>query len=153
MTVAANRVVVRPVTAADYAAWRPLWDGYVAFYGATVPDEVTDATFARCLDRDAPMYCFVAEADGAVVGFATIVLHLGTWSLAPLCYLEDLFVGEAARGKGAARALLDYLAETGRAQGWRRLYWQTKPDNAAARALYEKVGTQMDWIRYDCDFA
>lgn len=146
-------ITVRPVTAADYPAWRTLWDGYVAFYQASVPDEVTDATFARCLDRDAPLYCFVAELDGAVVGFATIVLHLGTWSMTPVCYLEDLFVGEAARGRRVARALLDFLAETGRAQGWRRLYWQTKPDNAPAHALYEKVGVRTDWVRYDVDLA
>ena len=32
MTAAAP-VSVRPATAEDYAAWRPLWDGYNAFYG------------------------------------------------------------------------------------------------------------------------
>lgn len=144
-------VTVRPVSAADYAAWKPLWDGYVAFYGATVADDVTETTFARCLDREAPMYGFVAEVDGAVVGFAIVVLHLGTWSTAPVCYLEDLFVAESARGRGAARALMDFLVEAGRSQGWHRLYWQTKPGNAAAHALYEKIGIQTDWVRYDVD--
>ena len=26
-------VTIRPLAEADYAAWRPLWDGYNAFYG------------------------------------------------------------------------------------------------------------------------
>lgn len=144
-------VTVRPVSAADYAAWRPLWDGYVAFYGAAVADDVTETTFARCLDREAPMYGFVAEVDGAVAGFTIVVLHLGTWSTAPVCYLEDLFVAESARGRGAARALLEFLVEAGRSQGWQRLYWQTKPGNAAAHALYEKIGMRTDWVRYDVE--
>lgn len=144
-------VTVRPASADDYAAWRPLWDGYVAFYGATVPEDVTETTFARCLDRNIPVYCFVAEADGVVVGFATVVLHLGTWSLAPVAYLEDLFVSDSVRGQGVGRALLEFLVSACRDQGWRRLYWQTKPDNAAAQALYDKVGTRTDWVRYDVD--
>ncbi|MFA7429607.1 MAG: GNAT family N-acetyltransferase [Rhodospirillaceae bacterium] len=144
-------VTVRPVAATDYAAWRPLWDGYCAFYKTEVPGEVTETTFARCLDRDAPLYGFVAEVDGAVAGFALVVLHLGTWSKAPVCYLEDLFVSESARGRGAARALLTYLVEAGRSQGWKRLYWQTKPDNAPAHALYEKIGIRTDWVRYDVE--
>ena len=44
-----NAVIVRPVENADLAAWKPLWDGYNAFYGragaTALPDEVTQTTW------------------------------------------------------------------------------------------------------------
>lgn len=140
---------IRPATAADEAAWRRLWAGYVAFYGATLPDDVTAATWARCLDAATPMLCRLACDGDAVVGFAVAVVHPGTWSHQPLCYLEDLFVSVGARGKGAGRALIDALAAEGRTAGWSRLYWQTKPDNDAAHRLYGTVGQRTDWVKYE----
>jgi hypothetical protein len=41
-----------------------------------------------------------------VIGFAMCVLHEGTWSTAPICYLEDLFVDAAERGAGPVRRSL-----------------------------------------------
>lgn len=42
---------IRPVVSADLDAWRPLWDGYNAFYGrkgpTALPEEVTSVTWAR----------------------------------------------------------------------------------------------------------
>ena len=32
----------------------------------------------------------LAEWKGEVAGFTHSVLHAGTWTLAPICYLEDL---------------------------------------------------------------
>ena len=47
-------VIVRPVRREDYAGWRPLWDGYNAFYeraGPTaLPEAVTAMTWARFFD-------------------------------------------------------------------------------------------------------
>ena len=32
-----ERLQIRPVRRADYDGWRPLWDGYNAFYGTNRP--------------------------------------------------------------------------------------------------------------------
>ena len=44
-----DMILVRPVTRADYAGWRPLWDGYNEFYGRhgpnTLPEDITAATW------------------------------------------------------------------------------------------------------------
>ena len=32
----ADQIVIRPVGADERAAWEPLWDGYIAFYKATL---------------------------------------------------------------------------------------------------------------------
>ena len=64
------------------------------------------------------------------------------------CYLEDLFVSEAARGKGVGRALINDLKALAKAKGWHRLYWNTETSNAQARALYDSFVENDGHIRY-----
>lgn len=144
-------VRVRLAADGDYASWRQLWQGYTDFYQASVPEDVTQATWRRCLSEAWPLDCLVAVLNGAVVGFAIIVIHPGTWSRQSVGYLEDLFVSPHHRRFGVGRALLEACAERGRQFGWRRLYWQTKADNADAQALYDLVAEKTDWVRYDWD--
>jgi len=140
--------VIRNPGAADEAAWRRLWADYVAFYRAAVPEPVTAATWRRILDPAAPIFARLAERDGAVVGFSVCVVHDATWSLGPVCYLEDLFVAEAARGHGIGRALIEDLLARGAAGGWARLYWHTEATNAAARRLYDGFARADGYVRY-----
>jgi GNAT superfamily N-acetyltransferase len=140
--------MVRSATARDEAAWRELWDGYCAFYEASVPPDVTTATWRRLLDPAEPMEALVAERDGTVVGFANYILHPRTWGVGQACYLEDLFVAPAARGTGAGRALIQALLDRAQADGWDRVYWHTRRDNATARALYDSFTQADDFVRY-----
>ncbi|VTP65689.1 Predicted acetyltransferase [Leclercia adecarboxylata] len=82
-----------------------------------------------------------------MVGFAICVLHEGTWVTQPLCYLEDLFVDDAARGKGAGRALIEAIINEAREKGWSKVYWVTREGNPA-RALYDKLAVVDDYVRY-----
>jgi len=141
-------LIVREAQAADDAAWRPLWDAYLAFYHMDLPPEVTAATWARILDPAGGIGMRVAEEDGTLLGFATWVTHPSTWTLTPDCYLEDLFVDEAARGKGVGRALIEDLAALGRTKGWSRLYWHTDEGNAQARRLYDSFTPADGHVRY-----
>ena len=156
-------LTIRAVAESDAAAWRRLWAGYVAFYAATVADEITEHTWRRMLDPAAPVIgrvaecgvaecgvaeCGVAEGDGHVAGFSVSVIHEGTWTLAPVCYLEDLFVDPAARGGGIGRALIEDLVDLGRQRGWSRLYWHTRAGNTAARRLYDRFAAADDFVRY-----
>ena len=38
------RVQVRPLAAADHEGWLPLWEGYLEFYKAAIPSDVTAET-------------------------------------------------------------------------------------------------------------
>jgi len=144
---------VRDLTREDYAHWRPLWDGYCAFYGADVPEVVTDATWCSVIDAAQPIIGRGAWSDdGSLVGFSLSVLHLSTWQMTPSCYLEDLFVDPQRREAGVGRALLDDLVALATARGWGRLYWHTQTGNAAARRLYDKYGAADDFVRYRLTF-
>ncbi len=150
-------ITVRDIGTEDEETWRELWQGYCDFYDTKVPRYVTDATWRRLMDDDSTLFCLVACDDrgqqnapggGPVVGFANCVLHPVTWSEAPACYLEDLFVAREARRRGAGRALIQAVLERGDQMGWYRVYWMTKRDNVTARSLYDAVAGKTDWIRY-----
>ncbi len=146
-----NSLTIRSFEARDRAAWDEMWAGYLSFYGTELPPEVSERTWARFLEPAPGFAGLIAEAEGRPVGFAHAILHPGTWSPKPVCYLEDLFVAPYARGLGAGRALIEALAQKGRAEGWLRIYWQTAADNNNAQALYDKVAQRTDWLRYDLD--
>ncbi|MBA2673459.1 MAG: GNAT family N-acetyltransferase [Ramlibacter sp.] len=140
--------LIRAALPSDEPAWRKLWRGYCKFYGVTLPDEVTARTWKRILDPDSAVMCIVAELQGKVCGFAHCVVHENTWEAQPVCYLEDLFVAPAARERGVARSLLEWLRNAMRAEGWARLYWMTRADNVAARRLYDQFAQADGFVRY-----
>ena len=94
------------------------------------------------------MHAIVAERGGKVIGIANYIIHENTSTLAPVCYLQDLFVEPEARGSGAGGALIDWLVAECGCRGWSRLYWNTRHDNHAARALYDKYGSESGFVRY-----
>lgn len=140
--------MVRDASPGDEAAFRALWDQYLAFYKVDLAPKVNDATWARLMDPASPVKARLALVDGQVLGFAIHMHHPSTWVATEDCYLEDLFVTEAARGHGLGRALIDDLIAIARAKGWARLYWHTSETNARARALYDQYVASDGHIRY-----
>ena len=64
-------------------------------------------------------------------------------------FLDDLFVDPTARGSGAARLLINAVADIGRTRGWSVIRWITADDNYRARALYDQVAEKTKWATYD----
>ena len=139
------------VTPDDKSGWLPLWQAYLEFYSHPLTDEMTDLTFSRFLDDAEAMYMMVAHDEGRVVGFATFVLHRSTWAEGSYCYLEDLYVDAAMRGKGVARGLIAAVGAAGKEKGAERLYWVTEAGNTTAQALYDKVANRTDFIQFRRD--
>lgn len=146
-------LAIRPLAAEDRAAWEPLWDGYLAFYGTTVAPETTEVTWSRLLDPAEPMHVLGAFADGRLIAIVHFIFHRSTWTIGNYCYLQDLFTAEAARGKGAARALIEAVYERAREAGASRVYWLTQDGNRVARALYDKVADHPGFTVYRKVFA
>jgi GNAT superfamily N-acetyltransferase len=145
-------VLVRPLRESDRERWLELWDIYLTFYEEDLEAEVTEVTWQRLLAREHGMGALVAtDHDGHVAGLAHHVVHAGTWSTQPVCYLEDLVVDPAMRGRGYGRALIDALRCRARELGCKTLYWHTAADNATARRLYDGVATLSGYVRYDLE--
>jgi GNAT superfamily N-acetyltransferase len=142
-------VQIRRIEASDEARWRELFAQYTRFYEREPDEAITRHVWSRIMGPAAPVYAIVAENDSdGVIGIANYLLHESTGSIAPVCYLQDLFVDPAVRGEGAGRALIDWLMAETAAQGWSRLYWSTKENNYRARALYDKYTPHSGFLRY-----
>ncbi len=141
------RPTLRDPAATDETAWRSLWSQYNAFYETSIAEAVTAQTWQRILDPASPIFARLATVDDAVIGFSTSVLHETTWAIAPVCYLEDLFVAPAFRGRGIGRMLIADLIERAKSNGWSRLYWHTRAGNPARR-LYDEFDKADDFVRY-----
>ncbi len=146
---------VRPIQRSDYPQSRPLWDGYNAFYGRAgslaLPEAITASTWARFFDAAEPVHALVADDGGRVVGLAHHLFHRSTTRLRDVCYLQDLYVDERQRGRGIGRALITAVYAAARAAGCSRVYWQTKADNKAGRALYDKVAQHNGFVVYSSE--
>lgn len=147
-----GRFEVRDVRRADYDGWRPLWEGYNAFYGRTGPtalsEQISVATWGRFFDRAEPVHALIAERAGRVVGLAHYLYHRSTSRLRDVCYLQDLFTVPELRGLGIGRRLIQGVYDAARAAGSSRVYWQTQVGNEAGRALYDKVARHDGFIVY-----
>jgi GNAT superfamily N-acetyltransferase len=142
-------IKVRPLEPSDHADWLALFRDYVAFYGADVPADVVDLTWSRLMGEDAAMLGLGATSgDGRLVGMALVVFHRSTWSATGYCYLEDLYVAPAARGRGVGRALIEAVYAAADARGATRTYWVTEDDNAIARRLYDGMAQRAPFVQY-----
>ncbi|MDP1737670.1 MAG: GNAT family N-acetyltransferase [Caulobacter sp.] len=139
---------IRPLAPSDRAAWDGLWAGYLTFYESSVAPEVSEATWTRLLDPATPMFALVAEDEAGVFGLVQCVLHASTWSMAPYCYLGDLYVDPSRRGSGAGRALIEAVYAEADRLGAARVYWMTHETNATARLLYDRLATRSGFIQY-----
>jgi GNAT superfamily N-acetyltransferase len=140
-------ITIGPLQESERTAWEILARGYNAFYETELPNSDYDRTWQRLL-ANGEIHGLGARLDDRLIGIAHFLFHANVWR-DDSCYLQDLFVDEAVRGQGAARLLIDAVAAAARTRGAARYYWQTKQDNARARALYDKVARFRGFIRYD----
>ena len=89
----------------------------------------------------------VAGGDTAVLlvgtgpdGLALLRFRPSLWSSGLECYLAELYVVPALRGRGLGRALLDAAIALARDRGADHMDLGTSDDDVAARALYESAG-------------
>ncbi len=142
-----SHITVDALRPEDYAAWLRLAQGYKTFYETELPESSYQQTWQRLRKGDG-VFAFAARVDGQMLGITHYLFHPSSWS-ADVCYLQDLFVDEAARGQGVAQALIEQVARAARERGASRLYWLTHQSNERARRLYDRVASHQGFIRYD----
>jgi GNAT superfamily N-acetyltransferase len=111
--------------------------------------EAREADLARDLFGAAPrIFCDIAEADRAPIGFALWFYNYSTFKGRHGIYLEDLYVRPAARGRGAGKALLKGLARRCVDEQLGRLEWAVLDWNAPSIGFYDALGAEAlkEWI-------
>lgn len=141
-------ITVRSLTRTDEPHWQRLWSAYLRFYGSDVAKEVYAITFSRLLDLNEPQWGLVAEREGQPVGLVHFIFHRHNWKIEDVCYLQDLYADDAARGLGVGRALIEAVYAAADANGTPSVYWLTQDFNAEARKLYDRIGESTPFIKY-----
>ena len=127
----------------DLEALAALFDAYRRFYGQPA-DLARARDWLRTRMRLGESVVLVAERDGVAAGFTQLYPMYSSVRTARTWILNDLFVADAARRSGVARALLDAAAQYARDDGAAGISLETTCDNAAARALYRAAGWHED---------
>ncbi|MDG6103759.1 N-acetyltransferase [Dactylosporangium aurantiacum] len=138
-------LTIRPMTAADAGAVLAIYqaglDAGNASFEVTAPSwETFDATRL-------PAHRLVATGPtGAVLGWVAVSAVSARQVYAGVVE-HSVYVAEAARGRGAGRALLDALIDSTEAAGIWTIQSGVFPDNAASRALHRAAGFREVGVR------
>ena len=84
--------------------------------------------------------CAIARLNDEAVGFALWFQNFSTWTGRPGLWLEDLFVWPQHRGRGAGKALLQYLARLCVERGYGRFEWSVLDWNQPSIDFYRSLG-------------
>lgn len=142
---------IHPLRTEDRDDWLVLWHGYLEFYESELADEVTDEVLRRLVAGDGVHGVLARDEAGRAIGLVHWLFHPSTWSTAPYCYLEDLFVTPAVRGGGVGRALIAHVRTQAAQAGASKVYWLTQSHNATARALYDAVAADTGFVHYEIE--
>lgn len=146
--MSSTALVIRPLDAADHAAWLPLWQAYQRFYNTELPAATSAVTWQRFLDPAEPMHAAMAWRAGVAVGLVHWIFHRSSWTPGDYCYLQDLYVAEGQRGGGIGRALIGHVSAQAVAAGASRVHWLTQETNYPGRQLYDRLAERSGFIQY-----
>jgi GNAT superfamily N-acetyltransferase len=134
-------VTVRSATPADGETLLRLIDGLADYERLTPPDAEGRKRFLAELEREpARTWCYLAEVDGAAVGYSVLCETFSTFSAKPKLFLEDIFVVPEARSTGAGYALFRAFVEEGVRRDCSTLVWEVLDWNQLAINFYERLG-------------
>ena len=118
---------VRAATARDL-------DAVVAIERASFADPWSRDAFEHALDANGVRFEVACGAAGNVVGYVV------GWTVADEGEVANLAVAPDARRTGIAATLLDRVLARARSEGVTTLHLDVRESNAAARALYARLG-------------
>ncbi|HUE11748.1 MAG TPA: GNAT family N-acetyltransferase [Steroidobacteraceae bacterium] len=141
---------VVPLRLEHRSQWERLYAGYAAFYKVEQTAEMRRIVWRWIFDAENELEALVAlDGDGGVVGLAHYRPLLRPLRATVGGFLDDLFVEPKLRGTGVAQALMQGLAEKGRAAGWSSIRWLTAEDNYRARSFYDQVAARTVFLTYE----
>jgi len=119
--------------------------------GEEIADAYLSDMFLQCAMSKGSI--FVADEDGRVVGFATLLSQCSSGELddgdLEFALLSDIIVRKDYRGSGTGRQLLEAAENQAREDGARWLRVSALARNKLARELYESIGFSELYVDFE----
>ena len=138
-------ITIRLAEASDLDQLAELFDQYRQFYQCSPDLGAARAWLAENIEAGRSTI-FAADSGSELLGFTQLYPALCSVDLVDYFVLYDLFVVEAARRQGIARALMNAASDWAKAQGAARLDLETARDNYSGQALYRDLGYELDEV-------
>ena len=126
-------VHMRPMRLSDMSA-------VCAMERATFRAPWSPSAYSRAL-ADAHHSFFVAEIEGALVGYA------GLWVEGNQAHIAKVAVHEDCRRRGVGTSLLQHLLDHARRLGLAQAYLEVRRGNLAAQTLYRRLGFRFERVQ------
>ncbi len=126
------QIIIRDMTLADLTE-------VMAIEQTSYPFPWTKKIFSDCLRVG--YRCLVIEMSEQLVGYAIISVVLDE------CHILNICIGQAARGQGLGRLMMESVLRQGSTLGAKMVYLEVRPSNIIANQLYESLGFQQIGLR------
>ncbi len=118
---------------------------------ALTPATVRAGVLAALADEAKGRY-FVAEAAGVVIGQLLLTTEWSDWRNGPMWWIQSVYVAPDYRRSGVFRALYEHALAEARALGVPAIRLYVEEHNAAAQAVYERLGMKASgYVVYDLE--
>lgn len=141
--LSATPITVRQAGVDDLPALAQLFDGYRQFYRG-LSDLAGAHAFLQARLEQGQSVLFLAFDGAHPIGLAQLYPSFSSISMGPTFILNDLFVSESGRKRGAGAALIGAAVAHAKATGAIGMSLSTARDNHTAQSLYRSLGWEQD---------
>jgi len=124
----------------------------LAHYEKAPSSVLTDesAIYTSLFTANSNAYALICEYENVAIGYAVYFFNYSTWLGRKGIYVEDIYIRPNYRGKGAGKALFQYIAHIAVDNDCGRMEWSVLDWNTPAIGFYKHIGAlpQDEWTVY-----
>jgi GNAT superfamily N-acetyltransferase len=147
-------VIIRQASPEDSDAIYNMINGLSVYSEApqgSVPDveEIRKSLFSPENTAEA----YICEIEGVVAGYSVVSMGYSTWLGRCSLNMEDLYFTPDYRGRGAGKAMLQYIAQLAVKRQCSRIEWNVLEWDKSAKDFYHSIDALplAEWVRYRLD--